>query len=60
MRRVPRTPAGFAASTALIFALFFAFNKQAFCNYYFVVFAASCCAAALASAPLQTSTLEQE
>jgi hypothetical protein len=60
MRRVPRTPAGFAASTALIFALFFAFNKQAFCNYYFVVFAACCCAAALASAPLQTPTSEQE
>jgi hypothetical protein len=60
MRRVPRTPAGFAASIALVLALFFAFNKQAFCNYYFVVFAACCCAAAFASAPVQTPTSEQE
>jgi hypothetical protein len=46
MRNAPRTPAGFATATALVFGLFFAFNKQAFCNYYFVVFAACCCAAA--------------
>lgn len=46
MRNAPRTPAGFAAATALVFGLFFAFNKQAACNYYFFVFAACCCAAA--------------
>jgi len=35
--RAPRTPTGFAASVALSFGAFFAFNKQAFCNYYFFV-----------------------
>ena len=35
--RTPRTPAGFAAGGAMILFAFFAFNKQAFCNYYFVV-----------------------
>jgi hypothetical protein len=44
--RVARTPAGFAAATALAFFAFFAFNKQAFCNYYFFVVGALCCAIA--------------
>jgi hypothetical protein len=39
----PRTPAGFAASLALILLCFFSFNKQAFCNYYFFVIGALCC-----------------
>ena len=38
--RTPRTPAGFAAGGAMILFAFFAFNKQAFCNYYFVVLGA--------------------
>jgi hypothetical protein len=42
--RAPRTPAGFAASLALILLAFFAFNKQAFCNYYFFAIGAMCCA----------------
>ena len=42
--RLPRTPAGFAAGTALIFFAFFAFNKQAFCNYYYFVIGALWCA----------------
>lgn len=33
--KAPRTAAGFAASLALISLIFFVFNKQAFCNYYF-------------------------
>ena len=33
--RLPRTPAGFASAVAVTFFVFFAFNKQAFCNYYF-------------------------
>jgi hypothetical protein len=33
--RQPRTPAGFAAVCALSYLGFFAFNKQAFCNYYY-------------------------
>lgn len=43
--RAPRTPAGFAASVALSLLAFFAFNKQAFCNYYYLVIGALCCAA---------------
>jgi hypothetical protein len=38
--RAPRTPAGFAAAVAFTFLVFFAFNKQAFCNYYFFVIGA--------------------
>jgi hypothetical protein len=33
--RLARTPAGFAATCALAYLGFFAFNKQAFCNYYY-------------------------
>ena len=44
--RSPRTPAGFAASLSLILLGFFSFNKQAFCNYYFFVIGAICCAIA--------------
>lgn len=46
LRRAPRTPAGFAASLGLILLGFFAFNKQAFCNYYFFAIAALCAAVA--------------
>jgi hypothetical protein len=42
--KAPRTAAGFAAGGALILLAFFAFNKQAFCNYYFVVVGALWCA----------------
>jgi hypothetical protein len=35
--RLPRTPAGFAYAVAATSLAFFAFNKQAFCNYYFFV-----------------------
>jgi hypothetical protein len=44
--RAPRTPAGFAAGVALVYLCFFAFNKQAFCNYYSFVIGATFCAAA--------------
>jgi hypothetical protein len=44
--RGARTPAGFAAAVSLIFFSFFAFNKQAFVNYYFFVVGAMCCAVA--------------
>jgi hypothetical protein len=44
--RAPRTPTGFALATAAVFFAFFAFNKQAFCNYYHFVIAALCCALA--------------
>lgn len=45
MRRFGKTPAGFALAVALLFLVFFAFNKQAFCNYYHFVIGALCCAA---------------
>jgi hypothetical protein len=44
--RCPRTPAGFAAAVAIICLIFFALNKQAFCNYYYFVIAAACWAVA--------------
>jgi hypothetical protein len=44
LRCCPRTPAGFAAAVALVLLAFFAFNKQAFCNYYHLVIATLCCA----------------
>jgi hypothetical protein len=40
--KAPRTAAGFAASLALISLIFFVFNKQAFCNYYFFCAGALC------------------
>lgn len=42
--RAPRTPSGFASAVALCFLGFFAFNKQAFCNYYYLVVGALCVA----------------
>jgi hypothetical protein len=46
--RCGRTPAGFAAATTVVFLLFFAFNKQAFCNYYYFEIATACWAAVAA------------
>jgi len=51
LRRAPRTPAGFAAGASLVFLAFFAFNKQAFCNYYFFVIGGICCALAASQPP---------
>jgi hypothetical protein len=54
------SPAGFAAALSLGLALFFAFNKQAFCNYYFLVVGMFCCALATMRRPsgLRTTSLE--
>ena len=38
--RLARTPAGFAGTCALTYLGFFAFNKQAFCNYYYFLIGA--------------------
>jgi 4-amino-4-deoxy-L-arabinose transferase-like glycosyltransferase len=46
--RAPRSPHGFALGVALVLGLFFAFNKQAFANYYYFVIGALCVAAATA------------
>jgi hypothetical protein len=40
------TPEGFAASVTLTTFAFFAFGSKAFCNYYFFVIGALCCAIA--------------
>ncbi|HET6247233.1 MAG TPA: hypothetical protein VFE47_05980 [Tepidisphaeraceae bacterium] len=48
-----RSAAGFAAALALTYLLFIAFNKQAFCNYYFFVI--GCIACAAASSPTAVS-----
>jgi hypothetical protein len=47
----PRTAEGFAAGVALTSFLGFAFGSKAFCNYYFLVVGAMCCALAAASRP---------
>ncbi|MDB5301858.1 MAG: hypothetical protein JWO87_3521 [Phycisphaerales bacterium] len=43
-----RSPAGFATAMAAVYLPFIAFNKQAFCNYYFFVIGCLCCAIAAA------------
>jgi hypothetical protein len=50
--RAPRTPAGFAAGVGLTMLALFSVNKQAFCNYYFLVLGAFACGAAV-SYPLE-------
>lgn len=44
--RAPRSASRFAAAVALVVFAFFAFNKQAFCNYYYVVIGSLCCSLA--------------
>ncbi len=39
--RAPRTSQGFAAAATLVLTVFFAFNKQSFCNYWFLVLGAA-------------------
>jgi hypothetical protein len=43
LRKASHTPAGYACGAALILLAFFAFAKQAFCNYYFLVIGVLCC-----------------
>jgi hypothetical protein len=50
-RYAPRTPSGFAAASALVLLMFFAFAKQAFPNYYFLVIGALCIAVAAYTSP---------
>lgn len=47
MWATPNTASGFAASLALATFAAFAFGTKAFCNYYFFVAGALCCAAAV-------------
>jgi hypothetical protein len=48
-RRFERSPHHFALGVALTFLTFFALNKQAFANYYYLVIAALGCAIATAA-----------
>ena len=48
LRRRAGTPTAFAAAVAFVALIFFAFNKQAFNNYYFLVLGALCGAIAAA------------
>jgi hypothetical protein len=52
--RSPKTPAGFAAAIAVMFLAFFAFNKQAFCNYYFFVIGAFAVSLAASASPARS------
>jgi hypothetical protein len=45
--RAPRGIGGYVAGIAVVYLLFFATNKQAFCNYYYLVIGASALGAAL-------------
>lgn len=56
--RAPRTPAGFAAATALVFLAFLAFNKQAFWNYYHLPLGALAMAAAVAVPPREPAAVD--
>jgi uncharacterized membrane protein len=51
LRRLASSPAGFAAAVTAVHLFFFAFNKQAFCNYYYFVIATACWAIAAADFP---------
>lgn len=44
--KAPRNAGGMMAAAALVYGVFFAFSKQAFCNYYLFVVGLCCCAAA--------------
>jgi hypothetical protein len=57
-RFIPRTPMGFSAGVAWCLGIFFAFSKQAFCNYYFLVIGAICCT--LAALPISNRTPQAE
>lgn len=48
--KTPRSLAGFSFAAALLYLVFFAFNKQAFCNYYDFALGLVCCAVAALSA----------
>jgi hypothetical protein len=42
--KAPRDIGGLMTAAAAVFAVFFAFSKQAFCNYYMLVIGLCCCA----------------
>jgi uncharacterized membrane protein len=48
-RRAPRSLSGFTYAFGFIFLVFIAFNRQAFCNYYYLIIAATCAASAFSA-----------
>lgn len=58
-RFAPRNVTGFALGVAFCLGIFFAFNKQAFCNYYFLVIGAICCAFASLTISQQEKVLQE-
>jgi uncharacterized membrane protein len=56
--RAPRTATGFTLSVALVMFGFIAFARQAFINYYFLIFGALCCATALANSESEEEPLK--
>jgi hypothetical protein len=50
--RSDRSTAGVPASLAFVLLATFAFGRKAFCNYYFMVIGALCCAIAAATEPV--------
>ena len=42
LHRAVHSPAGFATALTFTYLAFFEFNKQAFCNYYYLVIATAC------------------
>jgi hypothetical protein len=58
-RKAPKSAAGFATAVAATYLTFFAFNKQAFANYYYFVIGALCVAvAAVTPAATKSAAVE--
>ena len=49
LRKAPATPTALASAIALILIVFFVFNKNAFCNYYYLIIGALASAIATAN-----------
>lgn len=59
LRRAVHSPAGFAAALTFMYLAFFEFNKQAFCNYYYLVIATACWSIAAARTDGSTRVISQ-
>lgn len=56
LRKSRPDPAAFALAVSLCLLIFFAFNKQAFCNYYYLVIGALCAAVATSGSEFSSSS----
>jgi hypothetical protein len=55
-----RSPVGFLSAISLLYLIFIALNKQAFCNYYYFVTGCLCCGVACIGTTQKTSDSAQE